>query len=71
MSRRKQRLANDIDIFMRKYSRKRSPGSDPNDRDYDRKVEEMVKRMDPMELDALLRGEDDEPLDEEDEFLPR
>lgn len=69
MSRRKQRLANDIDIFMREYSRPRNRYI-TNDRNYDRKVEGMVKRMDPTELDDLLRGEDDEPLDERDGPLP-
>jgi hypothetical protein len=34
------------------------PGHDPNDRRYDREVERRVKRMDPEELDAMMRGED-------------
>ena len=43
---------------MRQYGRtSRRPGWDPNDRHYDRKVEEEIKRMDPQELDELLRDE--------------
>lgn len=29
-------------------------GSDPNDRSYDRKFEEKLKRMNPEEIQALL-----------------
>jgi hypothetical protein len=46
---------------MQQYERKKRPGhGEPNDRQYDRKLESAVKRMDPAELDALLRGEIDE-----------
>ncbi len=49
---------------MDQYGRKKRPGSgEPNDRKYDRKIESTVKRMDPQELDELLRG--DEPDDPE------
>lgn len=54
---------------MRQYQRKvnRGGGMDPNDRSYDRKIEQQIKRMRPEELDRLLRddgevdGEDDRP----------
>jgi hypothetical protein len=60
MSRRQKRLAAELGQFMHQYERKKRPGKgEPNDRKYDRKVEDAVKRMDPEELDALLRGEDD------------
>jgi hypothetical protein len=43
---------------MRQYRRKAEHDHDPNDRGYDREVERRIKRMDPQELDALLRGEE-------------
>ena len=51
-----------MDTFLRQYgrsSRKRS-GLDPNDRHYDRKFEQMVKRMPADELDRLMNGYPDE-----------
>lgn len=64
MSRRKKRLAIELPQFMDQYGRKKRPGSgEPNDRKYNRKVERTVKRMDPQQLDELLRG--DEPADSE------
>lgn len=45
---------------MRQYSRKRHPRHDPNDRAYDRHVEQQVKHMDPAELDELLHGDPDD-----------
>jgi hypothetical protein len=46
---------------MRQYQRRTKNTPDPNDRTYSRKVEQKVKRMNPVELDALLRedGADD------------
>jgi len=62
MGRRRQRLASELGQFMRQYERKARPGrGEPSDRRYDRKIEEIVKRMDPEELDEMLRGED--PID--------
>ncbi len=44
--------------FVDQYGRKKRPGGGvPNDRKYDRKIESTVKRMDPQELDELLRGD--------------
>lgn len=45
---------------MRQYQRKAHKGWDPNDRGYDRKIEDQIKRMPPDELDRLLREEDDD-----------
>jgi hypothetical protein len=60
--RAKAKLAEDIAIFVRQYGRKkRARGYDQNDRHYDRKVEKLVKRMDPVELDTLLRGDAEGP----------
>lgn len=64
MARRHDRLSSEIGIFLQKYARPKHAGHDPNDRTYDRNVERVVKRMDPEELDALIRGDDlDEPID--------
>ena len=37
-------------------------GWDPNDRSYDRKLEEKMKRLSPEDLSDLLSGEDIEPV---------
>jgi len=49
------RVAAELGLFVRQYARKAQKRQEPNDRDYDRKLEERVKRMAPEELDALLR----------------
>mgnify|MGYP001075531075 CR=1 FL=1 len=59
-SQRRQRLEGDIEVFIRQYARKRYPNMDPNDRRYDRKIERIVRRMDPEELDKLMHGTGDE-----------
>lgn len=49
-----------LQLFVKQYARKGMPGIDPNDRSYDRDIEQMARRLSPEELDALLRdGEDD------------
>lgn len=50
-------LESHIAIFLRRYARKAQSGADPNDRHYDRKVEELVKRLAPEDLDRLMRSE--------------
>jgi uncharacterized protein (TIGR02996 family) len=57
-SRRDAREA-DVALFLRQYARKAERTGDPNDRRYNRAVEETVKRMKPEELDRLMRGEED------------
>ena len=52
------RLAADLRLFVQEYGRKAHKGHDPNDRGYDREIEDRVKRMRPEELNRLL--EDDE-----------
>jgi hypothetical protein len=62
---RRHRLAEDLDLFVKQYARKKPKrGGEPNDRDYDWRVRRAVERMDPEELDALLRQEyeDDQAL---------
>lgn len=50
---------------MQQYEAQEAPGrGEPTDRHYDRKLDNAIKRMDPAELDALLRGEiDDDDAD--------
>jgi hypothetical protein len=56
---REERVRRRIGAFMRQYERKASHGMDPNDRSYDRKIEQQIKRMPAEELDRLLREDDD------------
>jgi hypothetical protein len=58
MNRRKKKLQNEVATFIRQYQRKAN-ANDPNDRHYSRRVEQIVKRMKPEELDELLHGDDD------------
>jgi hypothetical protein len=44
---------------MREYGRTSRRDGDPNDRHYDRKLEQEIKRVDPRDLDAMLRDEDE------------
>ena len=57
---KRARKAAALQLFIKQYARKGMPGIDPNDRSYDREIEQMARRLPPKELDALLRdGEDD------------
>jgi hypothetical protein len=49
-----------LQLFVKQYARKAQKGVEPNDRRYDRKIEERVRRMSPEQLDALLRDGEDE-----------
>jgi hypothetical protein len=61
VAKRRDWLREHLPEFMREYGRtSRRQGLDPNDRHYDRKLEREIQRMDPSELDALLRDEDDD-----------
>lgn len=64
-SRRTRKLEGDIGAFIKQYQRKAHAGMDPNDRGYDRKLEEKIKHMSPEELSDLMYGreEDDERED--------
>jgi hypothetical protein len=62
MSKRRRRLVGELGRFIRQYGRKAQRGREPNDRRYDRGIERLAKRMDPAELDELLR-EDVDPDD--------
>jgi hypothetical protein len=60
MSKRKDRLEREIGLFVRQYARKHYPGHDPNDRQYDREIEQIIRRMSPEDLDELMHGAPDE-----------
>lgn len=45
---------------MQQYARK-TQTSEPNDRQYDRKLEKKMKRLSPSELSDLLSGDEQEP----------
>jgi hypothetical protein len=63
MSRRQERLEGEIGVFVKQYGRQRHAGREPNDRRYDRATEQAINQMDPIELDALMRGEFEDDAD--------
>ena len=63
---RRQRLADDLDLFLRQYARRKPKGGgEPNDRDYDDRLAARVGRMNAEEFDTLLRHEFEESQDED------
>lgn len=56
---RKQRLGAATARYLRQIGRKAQKGVEPNDRQYDRELDEKLKRMRPEDVDALFRGEGD------------
>jgi hypothetical protein len=56
---RRARKSAMLHTFINQYGRKSQKGVEPNDRRYDRRVEATVKRMSPIELDHLLREDED------------
>jgi hypothetical protein len=59
VSKRRTWLRQHLPAFLREYARTSRREGDPNDRQYDRKLEQEIKRMDPQDLDAMLRDEDE------------
>jgi len=57
MNKKKEKISREIGSFIRQYERKNYPGWDPNDRSYDRKMENKIKKMDPIELSEILTGD--------------
>lgn len=49
----------ELAVFVRQYGRKAQKGCEPNDRRYDRDTEQAVLRLNPLELDRLLREDED------------
>ncbi len=60
--RKKSQLAAALGRFVQQYARKAHKHWDPNDRSYDRKLEEKMKRLSPEELSSMLSGDDIEPV---------
>lgn len=48
-----------IGVFLRQYQCKAQRGVEPNDRQYDRNLEQRLKRMKPEDLSRLMSDEDD------------
>jgi len=57
---KKQRLAAATARYLRQIGRKAQKGVEPNDRGFDHKLDEKLKRMRPEDVDTLFRGGDDE-----------
>jgi len=57
--RKKARLIEAAARYLRQIGRKAQKGQEPNDRRFDRKLDEKLKRMRPEDVDALFRGEED------------
>ncbi|PQO41023.1 hypothetical protein C5Y97_03405 [Blastopirellula marina] len=55
---RKPVSEDELSEFLRRYGRKAPKRGEPNDRQYDRRLEERIKRLPPEEFDDLLRGND-------------
>ena len=61
LSKKKKRaLERRMGAFLQQYRRKAQKGQEPNDRQYDRSIEKIIRKLSPEELDALLNGEDEE-----------
>lgn len=58
----KTRLAGELSRFVQQYARK-AQASEPNDRQYDRKLEKKMKRLSPSELSDLLSQDEQEPVE--------
>jgi hypothetical protein len=56
----KEALSRQMGAFLQQYQRKAQKGREPNDRLYDRGIEQIIRKLKPEELDVLLNGEDDE-----------
>ena len=69
--RRKELLTKQIGKFVQQYRRKAQKGVEPNDRNYDHAVGQIIRRLNPEDLDALLNGEDDERLGASDDGAQR
>jgi hypothetical protein len=57
-NRTKASLAGKLGRFVQEYGRKAQKGWEPNDRNYDRKLEAKMKKLSPEDLSELLSGDD-------------
>lgn len=61
--RSKQKLAGELGLFIQQYARKAQKGWDPNDRSYDRKLEQKMKQLKPEKLSELLTEDSSEHIE--------
>ena len=53
-----KKIKKEIGVFLKQYKRKSGKNTpDPNDRSYDRKIEQKIKRMKPEKLHELIYDE--------------
>lgn len=57
---RHDRLANEVALFVQQVGRKAQKGVEPNDRKHDHELERRLKHMSPIDIDKLIRTDDDE-----------
>jgi hypothetical protein len=62
-----ERIKREFGSFIRQYKRKSHKSFDPNDRGYDRKVEDKIKRMNPEDLYKIMN---DSGHNEKEEYWP-
>ena len=55
-----KKIKKEVGLFIKQYKRKSDPHVDPNDRMYDRKIEQKIKRMKPEKLQEILYDESDD-----------
>ena len=60
----KKKVEASIGVFIQQYRRKSDRHIDPNDRQYDRVIEKIIKRMKPEELSRMMYDEDGDGKDE-------
>jgi len=60
--REKQAIATRIGAFLQQYRRRSQKGQEPNDRGYDREIEQALRMLRPEDVDAIIndRLEDDD-----------
>ena len=59
MAYNKKKIKAEYEAFAKQYRRKKPKnGRDPNDRNYDRKLEEKIKRMNPEKLLEILNEDE-------------
>ena len=68
MSKKKEKIRREIGSFLRQYERKAHAGWDPNDRQYDRRMERQIKNMDPSELSEIISGDGTDMTAEHDDL---
>ena len=59
LSQKRSLRREELCLFVQQYGRKAQKRTEPNDRKYSRETEVLVRRMNPLLLDQLLRDEDE------------